>query len=161
SVVPSPGVTVLQSARLRPLRRLGLDGEMRTMQFDGQDSFPGVTAPDVTAHGVTTTRRLTRRHLLLMLGAAASLPLAAACGQQANVPIEVIEIGTSDYGKKIPAAIESKTMPDVLEAGDDWTVLLQGRGLVADLSDIYQKIDQEQKWAPGAKAISTFPDGKQ
>jgi len=84
-----------------------------------------------------------------------------AWSKQANVPVEVVEIGTSDYGKKIPAAIESKTMPDVLEAGDDWAVLLQGRGLISDLSDIYKKIDGEQKFAPGAAAISTFPDGKQ
>jgi ABC-type glycerol-3-phosphate transport system substrate-binding protein len=42
-----------------------------------------------------------------------------AWGKQANVPLEVVEIGTSDYGKRIPAAIESKTLPDVLEAGDE------------------------------------------
>src|SRR5207248_6768981 len=60
-----------------------------------------------------------------------------AWGEQAKVQVEVVEIGTSDYGKKIPAAIESKTMPDVLEAGDDWSTLLQPRGLLADLSDIY------------------------
>ena len=201
---------------------------MLTMQ---DDSRPGLM------------RRVTRRHMLLMLGVAASLPLAAACGQQAstpapkteakpaeapkpaattapaapaaqaqptaaakpakpaaqapaavppagtlsfwlyktrldpfdkyrteriqawskqaNVPVDVIEIGTSDYGKKIPAAIESKTLPDVLEAGDDWTLLLQPRGLVADVSDVFQKIDAEQKWAPGAKAVATWPDGKQ
>jgi multiple sugar transport system substrate-binding protein len=84
-----------------------------------------------------------------------------AWGKQANVPLEVVEIGTSDYGKRIPAAIESKTLPDVLEAGDDWTLLLQPRGLVADLSDVFKKIDDEQKWAPGAKAVATWPDGKQ
>ena len=77
------------------------------------------------------------------------------------MPVEVVEIGTSDYGKRIPAAIESKTLPDVLEAGDDWTLLLQPRGLVADVSDVFQKIDAEQKWAPGAKAVATWPDGKQ
>jgi multiple sugar transport system substrate-binding protein len=84
-----------------------------------------------------------------------------AWSKQANVPVEVIEIGTSDYGKKIPAAIESKTMPDVLEAGDDWTQLLQTRGLIADVSDVFKKIDGEQKWAAAAKTISTWPDGKQ
>jgi multiple sugar transport system substrate-binding protein len=84
-----------------------------------------------------------------------------AWGDQAKVQVEVVEIGTSDYGKKIPAAIESKTMPDVLEAGDDWSTLLQPRGLLADLSSIYKKIGDEQKWAPGAAAIATWPDGKQ
>ena len=84
-----------------------------------------------------------------------------AWSKQANVPLEVVEIGTSDYGKRIPAAIESKTMPDVLEAGDDWAQLLQPRGLIADLSAVFQKIDQEQKFAPGARAVSTWPDKKQ
>lgn len=84
-----------------------------------------------------------------------------AWGKQASVAVEVVEIGTSDYGKRVPAAIESKTLPDVLEAGDDWTQLLQPRGLVADVSDIFQKIDAEQKFAPAAKAVATWPDGKQ
>jgi multiple sugar transport system substrate-binding protein len=52
-------------------------------------------------------------------------------------------------------------MPDVLEAGDDWTQLLQPRGLIADVSDLFKKIDGEQKWAAAAKTISTWPDGKQ
>jgi multiple sugar transport system substrate-binding protein len=82
-------------------------------------------------------------------------------GQQAGVKTEIVEIGTSDYGKRIPAAIESKTLPDVLESGDEWPQLLQPRGLIADLSDVSQKIDAEQKWAPAAKAVSTWPDGKQ
>jgi multiple sugar transport system substrate-binding protein len=82
-------------------------------------------------------------------------------GKQANVPVDVVEIGTSDYGKRIPAAIESKTLPDVLEAGDEWTQLLQPRGLVLDVSDVFQKIDADQKWAPAAKAVATWPDGKQ
>ena len=82
-------------------------------------------------------------------------------GQQAGVKTEVVEIGTSDYGKRVPAAIESKTLPDVLESGDEWVQLLQPRGLVSDLSDVFQKIDAEQKWAPAAKAVSTWPDGKQ
>jgi len=84
-----------------------------------------------------------------------------AWSKQANVPVEVVEIGTSDYGKRIPAAIESKTMPDILESGDEWTQLLQPRGLIADVSGVFQKIDQDQKWAPGAKAVATWPDGKQ
>ena len=82
-------------------------------------------------------------------------------GQQAGVKTEVVEIGTSDYGKRIPAAIESKTLPDVLESGDEWVQLLQPRGLTLDVSDVFQKIDAEQKWAPAAKAVSTWPDGKQ
>jgi len=81
--------------------------------------------------------------------------------KQAGVAVDVVEIPTSDYGKRIPAAIESKTIPDVLEAGDDWGQLLQPRGLTADVSDIFQKIDVEQKWAPAAKAVATWPDGKQ
>ena len=78
-----------------------------------------------------------------------------AWGKQAGITTEVVEIGTSDYGKRIPAAIESKTLPDVLESGDEWVQLLQPRGLTADLSDVFQKIDAEQKWAPAAKAVST------
>ncbi len=84
-----------------------------------------------------------------------------AWGKQAGVNTEVVEIGTSDYGKRIPAAIESKTLPDVLESGDEWIQLLQPRGLTLDVSDVFQKIDAEQKWAPAAKAVSTWPDGKQ
>lgn len=83
-----------------------------------------------------------------------------AWGKQVGVEVDVIEIGTSDYGKKIPAAIESKTMPDVLEAADDWALQLHGRGLLSDLSEVYQRIDGEQKWAPAAKALSVWPDGK-
>ena len=82
-------------------------------------------------------------------------------GKQTGITTEVVEIGTSDYGKRVPAAIESKTLPDVLESGDEWVQLLQPRGLVMDVSDIFQKIDAEQKWAPAAKAVSTWPDGKQ
>ena len=82
-------------------------------------------------------------------------------GKQAGVNTEVVEIGTSDYGKRIPAAIESKTLPDVLESGDEWVQLLQPRDLTADLSDVFQKIDADQKWAPAAKAVATWPDGKQ
>jgi multiple sugar transport system substrate-binding protein len=52
-------------------------------------------------------------------------------------------------------------MPDILEASDEWTALLQPRGLIADVSPLFQKIDQEQKWAPAAKSVSTWPDGKQ
>ncbi|MGE3269643.1 MAG: ABC transporter substrate-binding protein [Chloroflexota bacterium] len=84
-----------------------------------------------------------------------------AWGKQANVPVEVVEIGTSDYGKRIPAAIESKTLPDVLEAGDEWSQLLQPRGLILDVSDVFKKIDADQKWAPAASAVATWPDGKQ
>jgi multiple sugar transport system substrate-binding protein len=84
-----------------------------------------------------------------------------AWGKQASVPVEVVEIGTSDYGKRIPAAIESKTMPDVLESGDEWPQLLQPRGMLADVSAVFRKIDDEQKWAPASKAVATWPDGKQ
>ena len=84
-----------------------------------------------------------------------------AWGKQAGVSVDVIEIGTSDYGKRIPAAIESKTLPDVLEAGEEWGQLLQPRGLLTDISDVFQKIDADQKWAPAAKAVATWPDGKQ
>ncbi|MCC6180091.1 MAG: extracellular solute-binding protein [Chloroflexi bacterium] len=84
-----------------------------------------------------------------------------AWGTQAGVKVDVVEIGTSDYGKRIPAAIESKTLPDVLEAGDEWGQLLQPRGLAADVSDVFQKIEASQKWAPAAKAVATWPDGKQ
>ncbi|MFN8524968.1 MAG: extracellular solute-binding protein [Chloroflexota bacterium] len=83
-----------------------------------------------------------------------------AWSKQSGVAVEVVEIGTSDYGKKVPAAIESKTLPDVMEAGDEWHFLLQSRNLIADLGEVYQKIDKEQKFAPGAKAVATFPDGK-
>jgi multiple sugar transport system substrate-binding protein len=84
-----------------------------------------------------------------------------AWGKQSGVNTEVVEIGTSDYGKRIPAAIESKTLPDILESGDEWVQLLQPRGLTADVSDVFQKIEAEQKWAPAAKAVATWPDGKQ
>ncbi len=83
-----------------------------------------------------------------------------AWGKQANVNLEIIEIATSDYGKKVPAAIESKTLPDVLEASEDWGQLLHPRGLLADLTSVYQRIDAEQKFAPVAKALAIWPDGK-
>jgi multiple sugar transport system substrate-binding protein len=83
-----------------------------------------------------------------------------AWGKQAGVNVDVIEIATSDYNKKIPAAIESKTLPDVLEASDEWALLLQPRGLLADQTEVFQRIDREQKWAPAVKALSTWPDGK-
>lgn len=84
-----------------------------------------------------------------------------AWSKQSGVNVEIVEIATSDYGKRIPAAIESKTLPDVLESGEEWIQLLQPRGLVAEVSDVFQKIDAEQKWAPAAKAVATWPDGKQ
>jgi multiple sugar transport system substrate-binding protein len=31
--------------------------------------------------------------------------------------------------------------------------------LLANLNEVYQRIDREQKWAPASKAISTWPDG--
>jgi multiple sugar transport system substrate-binding protein len=52
-------------------------------------------------------------------------------------------------------------MPDVLESGDEWPQLLQPRGLIADVSEVFKKIDGEQKWAPASKAVATWPDGKQ
>ena len=81
-------------------------------------------------------------------------------GKQAGVNVDVIEIATSDYNKKIPTAIESRTLPDVLEASDEWAQLLQSRGLLADLNEIYARIDGEQKWAPASRALATWPDGK-
>jgi len=83
-----------------------------------------------------------------------------AWAKQSAVEVEIVEIATSDYNKKIPAAIESKTLPDVMEASDEWAQLLQARGLLADLSDVYQRIDREQKWAPAVKTLSVWPDGK-
>jgi multiple sugar transport system substrate-binding protein len=83
-----------------------------------------------------------------------------AWSKQSGVKVDVTEIPTSDYGKRIPAAIESKTLPDVLEAGDTWGQLLQPRGLLADLSEVYQRIDREQKFSPLAKMLSIWPDGK-
>jgi multiple sugar transport system substrate-binding protein len=83
-----------------------------------------------------------------------------AWSKQANVAVEIIEIATSDYNKKVPAAIESKTLPDVMEASDNWGRLLQPRELLADLTEVFQRIDREQKWTPGMKALSVWPDGK-
>jgi ABC-type glycerol-3-phosphate transport system substrate-binding protein len=83
-----------------------------------------------------------------------------AWSKQSSVPVETVMIGTSDYNKKIPAAIESKTMPDILESGDVWPPLLRARGLLADVSDIFKRVDAEQKWAPVAHDLSLGPDGK-
>jgi multiple sugar transport system substrate-binding protein len=83
-----------------------------------------------------------------------------AWSKQSGVPVETVMIGTSDYNKKIPAAIESKTMPDILESGDVWPPLLRARGLLADVSDIFKRVDAEQKWAPVAHDLSLGPDGK-
>ena len=83
-----------------------------------------------------------------------------AWGKQASVAVEVVEIGTSDYGKRVPAAIESRTLPDVMEASEEWAYLLQSRNLLAELTPVFQRIDGEQKFAPAARALATWADGK-
>lgn len=82
-----------------------------------------------------------------------------AWGESSGVEVNIVDIATSDYGTKIPAAIESNTLPDVLELTEEWFQLLLSRGLLADLTDVYNTVDAELGWTPIVKQLSVEADG--
>lgn len=80
--------------------------------------------------------------------------------EDSGVPVNIVDIATSDYNKKIPAAIESRTLPDVLELTDEWVELMEPLGLLADVTSLYNQINAESAWAPVVNDLTLGPDNE-
>jgi multiple sugar transport system substrate-binding protein len=67
-----------------------------------------------------------------------------AWGKDNNVETEVVMINQNETNQKVSAAVESDTMPSVLDLGLDLALLLSTTGQLADLSDLYATIGTAQ-----------------
>lgn len=67
-----------------------------------------------------------------------------AWGKANNVETDVVMINQNETNQKVSAAVESKTMPDVLDLGLDLMLLLSSTGQLSPLDDLYAKIGAAQ-----------------
>jgi multiple sugar transport system substrate-binding protein len=64
-------------------------------------------------------------------------------GEERGVDVEVVMINQNETVQLVSAAIEAGTMPDALDLGRDFMVLLAQRDLLVDVTELYNTIGEE------------------
>jgi multiple sugar transport system substrate-binding protein len=80
-------------------------------------------------------------------------------GEERGVPVEVVMINQNETVQTVSAAIEAGTMPDALDLGRDFMLLLSQEEQLVALNDLYEEIGNEHGgWLESADSLVTSDD---
>jgi multiple sugar transport system substrate-binding protein len=77
-------------------------------------------------------------------------------GEEKGVDVEVVMINQNETVQTVSAAIEAGTMPDALDLGRDFMLLLSQQDQLVPLNDLYESIGEEHGgWLESADSLMT------
>src|SRR5688572_6517522 len=77
-------------------------------------------------------------------------------GEERGVDVEVVMINQNETVQTVSAAIEAGTMPDALDLGRDFMLLLSQQDQLVPLNDLYAQIGEEHGgWLESAESLVT------
>jgi multiple sugar transport system substrate-binding protein len=80
-------------------------------------------------------------------------------GQERGVDVEVVMINQNETVQNVSAAVEAGTMPDALDLGRDFMLLLSQQDQLSDVSDLYAQIGEAHGgWLDSAAGLVTGDD---
>ena len=80
-------------------------------------------------------------------------------GEEKGIPVEAVVINQNEMVQKLSAAIEAGNLPDGVDIGQDFALLMSQRELLVPLDDLYAKIGEAQGgWLNAPETIATMPD---
>jgi len=80
-------------------------------------------------------------------------------GQKRNIDVDVVMINQNETVQKVSAAIEAGTMPDALDLGFDFTLLLSKQNQLEPVDQLYQDIGKAHGgWVDPADKLATSKD---
>lgn len=80
-------------------------------------------------------------------------------GEERGVTVEVVMINQNETVQTVSAAIEAGTMPDALDLGRDFMLLLSQQEQLVALNDLYEEIGSEHGgWLASADSLVTSDD---
>ncbi len=80
---------------------------------------------------------------------------AKACGEEIGASVDVVMINQNETVQRVSAAVESATMPDVLDLNLELLSTLSAQDQFVPLDDLYKKLGEEQGgWFPSVDAAA-------
>ena len=80
-------------------------------------------------------------------------------GEEKGIPVEVVVINQNEMVQKLSAAIEAGNMPDGVDIGTDFALLMAQRDLLVPVDDLYAKIGEAQGGWLNAPQTNATIDG--
>lgn len=81
-------------------------------------------------------------------------------GTDNGIDTEVVMINQNETVQKVSAAVQSGSMPDVLDVGLDLLAVLAKQGVFLPLDDLYAALGKAHGgWYPGVDKAATLPEG--
>ena len=80
-------------------------------------------------------------------------------GEEKGIPVEAVVINQNEMVQKLSAAIEAGNLPDGVDIGTDFALLMAERDLLVPVDDLYAKIGEAQGgWLNAPQTNASLPD---